>query len=161
LDISQKGSYIYNRREWSIGFLILISCLFASNLWSVFHTGIYDASFIMSIPITVFMLMYLSSMHITITNSEITLQQGFFFHKRTVTYGDIADVIFKDNSKFAYSRIWRLLSPFGESRGFGVGPKKLQIVIKLKNDNYYVVRSKHAEEVLAAINKARPYIKIT
>ena len=159
LVISQKGNYIYNHREWAIGYFIFISCILASNFWPAFHTGVYGTISIKSSLLSVFFLQYLN-MHITITGSEITLQQGFFLNSRTVTYDEVADIIFKDSSKFAYSRLWNLLSPFNKSRGFGLGPKKLQIVIKLKKDNYYVIRSKHAEEILAAISKARPSIKI-
>jgi len=114
--------------------------------------------FFLTNPLATWSNIYLYS---AVTASEISLNGQFFycmygFYSRQISYDEIAGIIFKCNSKFAYRE--KLLA--FKCRIFGNGPKESQFVIKFKNNDYVIVRSEHAKEILAAVKKACPLINI-
>jgi len=158
---SQKEKIYYDRREWSIRGIVLYICF----IYLIFGVGvrlniIIDAWWFLITgalpPLTSY------SLRISIADSKMIFQQGFFFNSQEVSYDEIDRVLFRNSSKFDYGEkfwAWPWHWSF-KNREFGSAPRDSQFVVKLNNSDYYIVRSYHAEEILSAIRKARPSIII-
>ena len=152
LDASQKEKYFYDRREWPIcGIVLCVIIMPLLVLWFNlgFKLGFEAMGFVLGVSL------YLIGragdvLHITVTDSRMTIMWGIFSIYQLISYDEIDSIIFRGISKFDY----------GEKREFGDASIELQFVVKLNNGDCYIIRSNHAEEVLAAIRKARPSIII-
>ena len=163
LDAPQKEKYIYDRREWApiydiVSYICVMLFVFLMTAWrDDMTTG--DARFAVGFIVVVGVLpsLWRSSLRITVMDSKVTFMQGFLFGDWAISYDDVASIIFINSSKFDYGeKSWSF-----KQREFGFAHRDLQFVIKLNNGDYYIIRSKHAKEVLAAIKKARPSIIIS
>jgi len=166
LDAPQKEKYIYDRREWApvyriVSFIVYVMLpVFSMAAWrDDMTTG--DARFAVGFFVVVVVAsLWRSSLRITVMDSKVTFMQGFLFGDWAISYDDVASIIFINSSKFDYGEKSEKSWSF-KQREFGFAHSDLQFVVKLNNGDYYIIRSEHAKEVLAAIKKARPSIIIS
>ena len=147
---SQKETYIYDRREWSVSAFVFIICV------SVFWILLFNTRFFLLFPLL--LLADQGSLRISVTASEIIIQQGFFFCRRTILYEEIVDIVFRNSAQFVH----RNRPPSLKKRDFGAGykSKESRFFVNLHNNDYCNVATEHAQEIVAAIRKAQPHIKI-
>lgn len=91
------------------------------------------------------------SLRVSVTASEIAVKNGFFFWGRAIQYDEIVDIIFKNSDR---------LSKVSADQKQTFGSSGQRFVINTHDDGYYIIQSKHAQEVLDAVKKAHPPIKI-
>jgi len=165
----RKEKYYYTRHEiFALGFFVKICyfsllCLYLF-VWapSMIARGdivklLLPLLFFLTNPLATWSNTYL---YAAVTGSTISLKGQlvcrYGFYSRQISYHEIAGIIFKCNSKFAYREKFFAF----KCRIFGNGPKESQFVIKFNNNDYVIVRSGHTKEMLAAIKKACPSINI-
>jgi len=149
---SKKQEYIYDRREWSKRDIILGITGAVGFVW-----GLNSIDLAVGVLIGLLFFLPTCSLYIRITESTIMFEQGSIFQSETILHDKIDGIIFRDIAKFSYGNKFL---PWG-NKIWGAGPKDSQFVIKLNDGKHYVIRSKYSEEILAAIKKARPSIKVT
>jgi len=151
--------HIYDRQEWSILHIVYYISLACILYWAgfLFYTDSIDSIIICLLFVSIVLLR--ARLHIVITNSRIKIQHSFFVRNLEILHDEITGILNNDISAYDYGdRFWHFW-PWG-SRVYG-SEYNYFIVIKLNDGRYYVVHTEHTEEVLAAIRKARPSIKIT
>jgi len=149
----QKEKYFYNRREmrtWS-------SIFFDISLWFfsilVLHMLLGNATLFYMLCV-IGILAFLGdqgSLRVSVTASEVAVKNGFFFWGQTIQYDEIIDIIFKNSDRLNKVSV-------DHKRTFGNNGQRF--IINTHDNDYYIVQSKHAQEVLDAIKKAHPPIKI-
>ncbi|MCL2009031.1 MAG: hypothetical protein FWG71_00605 [Synergistaceae bacterium] len=156
---SRDETYIYDRREWSMGTFVFMICFcaFFILLFQIrakdHHKHIYFTYLCFAAPF--FVLADNCSLRISVTASKVIFRQGFFFSRRTVSYGEIADIVFKNSSKFIYRNRTRSF----RKQDFAAGFKRSRFIINLCNNDYLIIDSMDAQEILDAIKKVQPQIK--
>jgi len=91
------------------------------------------------------------SMRVSVTASEITVQNGFFYWSQTISYNNITDIVFKNSTRL------ERVQPDNKQT---FGSKGLRFVINKRNGDYFIVQSVHAQEILDAIKKAHPRVTV-
>ena len=153
---SRDETYIYDRREWSMGSIIFTNCFwfFLASLYGILAKDRLFLCFYVLGPLFIFA--DHCSLRITITTSKMIFHQGFFFYKRTISCHEILNIIpnsskYTDRNRFpSFFKVWY----------FSAGTKKPEFMINLRNNGYCFVKSNYVEEVMNAIKKIQPLIKI-
>ena len=91
------------------------------------------------------------SLRISVTAFEITVKNGFLFWRKEISYDEIVDIIFKNGPRLQ-------AIPVDDKRTYGDMGQRF--VINTHDDDAYIIQSQYAQEVLDAIRKANPRIKI-
>jgi len=104
------------------------------------------------------------SLRITVTASKVRFLRGFLFHRRTVSYDEIADIELPKNPSFfkinqGRTRPWSSRKP-NEFEGRTSETEKSVFVVNLRDGDFLLIGSVHVQEVLGAIKKAQPHIEI-
>jgi hypothetical protein len=163
----EKEPYIYDRREWIKGNLILTACFGFLVFWYFFMAIFTIPLVYFYISLVVSPLLLLAddcSIRISLTASKIYLQQGFCWHKRTINYDEIVDIAFvrdsdSHNMSSTYNRIARL--KLFRNQHFTAGAKGPPLILFfLNNNDYCIVKTELAKDVLNVIKKVQPHIKI-
>ena len=148
---SRRETYIYDRREWSIGNIIFFTC------FCLFLASLLSMRFYFLMPLL--LLADYGSLRISVTASKIVFRQGFLFSRRTILYDEIVDIVFRNSAQFVrHSRPSSL-----KQRDFGATfrrKKDTRFIINLHNNYFCVIGTEYAQEIVAAIRKAQPHIKI-
>jgi hypothetical protein len=157
----EKEPYIYDRREWAKGEKIIVICLLFI-MAPIFWARIMDTNSIIFyfcfVGTALLTFADYGSLRISLTASKICLHQGFWWHKRTIYYNEIVDIAFRDTSKFVPKRKFRKQNQYFEAAAFF---KDKRILINVHNPNdYCIVNTSYAHDVLNAIRKVQPHIKI-
>jgi len=153
-----KEECLYDHREWCASSLkfLFIGVPLVMLLLSVLMPDGRLAFYIMAI---VFPLLLFSdaSLRVVISDSKIMIHQGFFLMKRVIFYDDIVEIAFKSGSKYAQLG----MSAGRTTKHFSPGLNNPKLFFILRDDDYFIISgSKHMEDILAAIKKARPHLKI-
>ena len=157
-DLSQKEKIFYDHREWSTGALkfLFIGVPLVMLLLSVLMPESRLAFYIMAIVMPL-LLFSDASLRVVISDSKIMIHKGFFFMRRVIFYDDIVEIAFKSSSKYAQLG----MSTTGTTKNFSPGPTKPNLFFILRDDDYFIISgSKQIEDILAAIKKVRPHLKI-
>ena len=157
---SRKETYIYDRREWSIGSIVAMFCV-CSFFAFLFQMQAKDQDkhlyFIyLCFAVPFFIIADHCNLRISVTASKVTFRQGFFFSRRTVLYDEIADIVFRNSSNFVYRERARSF----KKRDFTAGFNRPRFIINLRNGDFLTIDSGDAQKILDAIKIVQPHIKI-
>ena len=151
----QKEQYVYDHREWSTSYLIIVACL----CFFLVYIVVLDRGKWYLFPFFLPLLLQLTlgcSLRASVTTLNVTLLAGFF-SQRTIFYYEIVSITPRNNLKFI--ELHRPLSFKG--RYFQIGfSREPAFVINLRNNDFCLIQCKRAEDILAAIKKAQPLIEI-
>jgi len=96
-----------------------------------------------------------ANLRVVVTDSKMMFCKGHYSMRRTIYFNEISDIAFKSSAKYTD------LNRHKGRRKFAVGRNYPEIIIKLRDGDHFIVGgSRYAEEILSAVNLARPHINI-